>query len=198
MTAISSLPFALDWALEPHAWELAGDKLIITSGARTDLFADPGRSEVSRNMPRLTGSVSGDFMFSARVTAGHKATFDAGALLLSADDDHWAKLAFELSADGLARVVSVVTRSLSDDCDSFVVPDGHIWLRISRIGPMFALHASADGTKWTFVRQFALGQLTADVAVGFSAQSPTGEGCTATFDDIRFTPDPPADLRDGS
>jgi regulation of enolase protein 1 (concanavalin A-like superfamily) len=198
MTTISSLPFALDWALEPQAWDVAGDKLTITSPPRTDLFVDPGGGQESRNMPRLAGSVRGDFQFSARVTAGHKATFDAGALLLWADDDRWAKLAFELSADGLARVVSVVTRGLSDDCDSFVVLDGHIWLRISRIGPMFALHASTDGTEWTFVRQFALGQLTADVAVGFSAQSPTGEGCTATFDDIRFTPDPPADLRDGS
>ncbi len=198
MTTISSLPFPLDWALEPQAWDLIDDKLTITSGPRTDLFVDPGGGQETRNLSRLTGSVRGDFQLSARVAARHKATFDAGALLLWADDDHWAKLAFELSADGRARVVSVVTRGVSDDCDSFVVPDAHVWLRISRIGPMFALHASADGTKWIFVRQFALGQLTADVAVGFSAQSPTGEGCTATFDAIRFTPDPPADLRDGS
>jgi hypothetical protein len=60
MTTISSLPFPLDWTLEPQAWDLAGDKLTITSGARTDLFVDPGGSAVSRNMPRLTGSVSGD------------------------------------------------------------------------------------------------------------------------------------------
>jgi hypothetical protein len=36
------------------------------------------------------------------------------------------------------------------------------------------------------------------VKAGFLAQSPTGDGCTATFDHITFTRDAPADLRDGS
>ena len=36
------------------------------------------------------------------------------------------------------------------------------------------------------------------VRVGFLAQSPTGEGCAATFDHITFRPGAPENLRDGS
>ena len=34
--------------------------------------------------------------------------------------------------------------------------------------------------------------------IGFEGQSPTGEGCSVTFDEIRFLPERLADLRDGS
>jgi hypothetical protein len=36
------------------------------------------------------------------------------------------------------------------------------------------------------------------VRVGFLAQSPTGEGCAATFDHITFGAGAPKNLRDGS
>jgi uncharacterized protein len=36
------------------------------------------------------------------------------------------------------------------------------------------------------------------LAAGFLVQSPTGEGCTATFDDVRFVAQRLAELRDGS
>jgi hypothetical protein len=36
------------------------------------------------------------------------------------------------------------------------------------------------------------------VRVGFLAQSPTGEGCAATFDHITFLSGAPKNLRDGS
>jgi hypothetical protein len=34
--------------------------------------------------------------------------------------------------------------------------------------------------------------------IGFEGQSPTGDGCAVTFDEIRFRPERLADLRDGS
>ncbi|GAB3891116.1 DUF1349 domain-containing protein [Kibdelosporangium lantanae] len=198
MVTIDALPAPLEWAVDPADWKAVDGGLTMTCGPKTDLFAFPGGGYEADNVPKLLCGVSGDFQFSARVTVEHQATFDAGALLLWADDRHWTKLAFELSVDGMARVVSVVTRGLSDDCDSFVVAGTHVWLRISRIGTMFALHASVDGTAWTFVRQFSLDLGTEDVAIGFSVQSPTGEKCTAGFDDIRFAARTLAELRDGS
>jgi len=36
------------------------------------------------------------------------------------------------------------------------------------------------------------------ISIGFEAQSPTGDGCAVTFDDIRFTRERLGDLRDGS
>jgi hypothetical protein len=69
-------------------------------------------------------------------------------------------------------------------------------LRIARIGAAYAFHASTDGERWEFVRHFTL-DTGRPVRVGFAAQSPTGEGCTATFDRLTYRPDRLGDLRDG-
>jgi len=83
--------------------------------------------------PRLLGPVEGGFQLSARVRCTFAGTFDARALLLWADERCWAKLAFEISPQGEPMVVSVVTDRLSDDANAFVVQDGGVWLRVSRL-----------------------------------------------------------------
>jgi regulation of enolase protein 1 (concanavalin A-like superfamily) len=91
-------------------------------------------------------------------------------------------------------IVSVVTRGLSDDCNSTVVSGDAVWLRVAGVGDAFAFHASADGERWDFVRHFAL---DGDPRPGFLAQSPTGEGLVATFSEIRLEPVRLRDLRSG-
>jgi regulation of enolase protein 1 (concanavalin A-like superfamily) len=94
-------------------------------------------------------------------------------------------------------IVSVVTHGRSDDANGRVVAGDGVWLRVARMGGACALHASDDGAHWEFVRHFAFAAPDG-LAAGFLAQSPTGEGCTATFDDVRFLAEPLAGLRDGS
>jgi regulation of enolase protein 1 (concanavalin A-like superfamily) len=128
------------------------------------------------------------------------ATYDAGVLVLHRDDAAWAKLCLEYSPQGQPMVVSVVTRGVSDDCSSFVVDADHVWLRVARIGQAYAFHALTDGTSWQLVRHFALGPGHTDggeTAAGFLAQSPTGEGCVARFDQIGYSAQRLADLRSG-
>ena len=117
-------------------------------------------------------------------------------LLIHGGDRSWAKLCFEYSPQGQPMVVSVVTRGVSDDANSMPIDATTVWLRVARIGPAYAFHASTDGTTWQFVRHFALDTGGA-LQVGFVAQSPTGDGCTVTFEDIRFEPRRLADLRSG-
>ena len=181
----------LDWTAPPQG------PLRIEAGPRTDLFVDPGGAAPALDAPRLLGRVEGDFQLSARVSAELRATFDAGALIVHRDDHTWAKLALERSPEGEGMIVSVVTRGLSDDCNGRVVPGGSVWLRIARRGGACALHASDDGRRWELVRHFAL-DAPDGLAAGFLAQSPTGEGCAASFEDIRFAAVRLADLRDGS
>ncbi len=179
------------------AYDLAsGADLTIAAGGRTDHFIDPATRQRTLSAPRVLGTPVGDFRLSARVDVAFAATFDAGVLLLWADDDVWAKLCFEYSPDGQPMVVSVVTRGVSDDANSLEV-DGHrVWLRVSRSGPSFAFHASTDGDRWEFVRHFALPVDAGAVRVGFSSQSPTGAGCVTRFSKVRFETEPLADLRD--
>src|SRR4029079_3078327 len=102
---------------------------------------------------------------------------DAGGLLLWIDERHWAKFCFELSPATEPMVVSVVTRDVSDDANAFVVSGRSVWLRMSRVGHVYAFHASTDGRAWSLIRVFTLGAALDDHRVGFEAQSPTGDGC---------------------
>ena len=190
---VPPLPAPLIWDVAPVSWST--DPLTIAAPARCDLFRDPAGSPPESAAPRLLGPVEGEFQLSARVRCGFADAFDAGALLLWADTTRWVKLAFEVSPQGEAGVVSVVTDGLSDDATAFAVDGDAVWLRISRLGPAVALHARLDGEPWRFVRHFALA--ARDLRAGFLAQSPTGEGATARFDEIGFTPERLVDLRSG-
>ena len=194
---IAALPWPLRWLLPPERWTAADDSLTITAGPDTDLFVDPEGSHVILNAPGLVGDPAGDFLLSARITVGFGATYDAGVLVLHSNDQVWAKLCFEYSPDGKPMVVSVVTRGVSDDCNSFEVDRDHVWLRLARLGRAFAFHASTDGAQWRLIRHFALDP-PHQMSTGFLAQSPTGPGCTAAFDAIRFRQGRLADLRSGA
>jgi uncharacterized protein len=184
----------LRWLNEPATSDVGEDAVRIAAGARTDWFVDPGTDRPTANAPALVAAVQGDFLLAAKVEVEFAATFDAGALLLWHDDRTWAKLCFEFSPDAEPMVVSVVTRGVSDDCNSRVVDGTAVWLRVARIGRAYAFHCSADGARWDLVRHFRLDGL---VEAGFEAQSPTGEGCAATFTEICFEARTLADLRSG-
>ena len=114
------------------------------------------------------------------VGATFSSKYDAGGVLVWLDESNWAKLAVEQSPAGEPTIVSVVTRGVSDDCNSWAA-ESPAWLRVARIGPAYAFHVSTDGGTWSLVRHFALAA-DGDPLVGFVAQAPTGERCTATFE----------------
>ena len=202
---VPGLPFTLSpssdvaWTIDEATATVTG-----TAAAHSDLFIDPGAdsgliAEPALNAPTLTGvPPDGDFQFSARVTVSFESTFDAGVLMLWMDDRHWGKLCFEYSPDGEPMVVSVVTRGVSDDANAFVVDGQTVWLRVSRIDHAFAYHACLDGKTWQLIRFFTIPDTSAPASVGFEAQSPTGDGCVVTFNDVRFTRERLRELRDGS
>jgi regulation of enolase protein 1 (concanavalin A-like superfamily) len=76
-------------------------------------------------------------------------TFDAGVLFVHADDTTWAKLCLELSPQGQPMIVSVVTRDVSDDCNSHPLEGAESWLRVARLSSAFAFHVSRDGERWS-------------------------------------------------
>jgi uncharacterized protein len=196
--SLPQLPVPLCWYTTPERWALTeAGGLTARAGAGTDLFVDPLGPSETLNAPRLLARPTGDFQLRAWTSADFQATYDAAALILWVDHYRWAKLAFEEAPDGRPMVVSVVTRGSSDDCNAFYVDDGHIWLRVSRIGHAYAFHASFDGESWRLIRYFALDD-DSKALVGFEVQSPSGLGCTATFERIRFIPAKLSGLRDGS
>ena len=193
---IEPLPFELRWLNSPLAWSTADRSLELSAGPATDLFVDPAGGAPALNAPALVGEVEGDFLFSASVRPELASTFDAGVLLVYRSDTSWAKLCLERSPQGEPTVVSVVTKGVSDDCNSFPVAGGEIALRIARLGDCFAFHAAGGDGFWRLVRYFDLDG-EGPVEIGFIAQSPTGEGCRARFDQIVYEARRLGELRNG-
>lgn len=170
---VPGLPFPLEahGTTAPYAPVVDGDTVRLTAAAGADLFLDPrGAKQPRPDAERWTAPVDGDFQLQAHVAAG------------------------------ITRVVSVVTRDgASDDCDSWPIGETGTFLRITRLGAAFALHASDDAERWNMVRYFSPGRPAGDaVRIGFVAQSPAGAGTWATFRDVRFSRSTLREVRDGS
>ena len=195
--AVPPLPMTFSWLRPPAAWSLERGELRISAGPKTDWFADPAGGVPVLNAPALVGRPPDeDWSLLARVGMDGAATFDAGVVFVHADDTTWAKLCLELSPQGQPMIVSVVTRGVSDDCNSHGLEGAEAWLRVARVNGALAFHVSRDGERWELVRHFGLP--ADDLAVGFSTQSPTGGGCSASFRDLAYAGRRLADLRDGT
>jgi regulation of enolase protein 1 (concanavalin A-like superfamily) len=196
---MAALPVALSWVHHPFAWTVESeDQLTIQAGAATDWFSDPAGSQRKDDAPcALFASSDNEFTLSAHVRVDFASTFDAGTLQVRVQDDVWAKLCFEYSPQHQPIIVSVVTRGVSDDCNSARIEEGAVFLRITRRDVILAFHYSLDGRLWHLVRYFTLGDAP-HLRIGLSAQSPTGGGCTAVFSQIRYSPTAVADLRSGA
>ena len=124
-------------------------------------------------------------MLNTKVQVRFTSKWDAGALLLCADDHHWAKLSYEFSPEGKPTLVSVVTRGLSDDCNSVSRTSSSVFLRIAKSAKTYVFYFSEDGKQWHILRTFSL-DTDLPIRVGFESQSPAGDGATAQFDSITY------------
>lgn len=165
----------LQWT-NPTRWEpLPGGGIRVVAQTRTDFFRNPNGSAPRDDGHLLWLPVEGDFVAQAHVRPTFSSTYDAGAMMVRADETRWAKLCFEATDFGTHAMVSVVTDGLSDDANGVNLDLDSVWLQIVRQDDLFAMHYAPDGEAWRMVRYFAL-DLPARVAVGVVAQSPSGPG----------------------
>jgi regulation of enolase protein 1 (concanavalin A-like superfamily) len=184
---IKALPGALEWKNSPAGYELRDNGLTITAGSSTDWYISPLDGKVSASAPVLLFQPADDFVLTAKLTVEFQTKWDAGALMVYVNDSTWAKFAFEMSVYGQPTVVTVVTRGVSDDCNSESLTGNSIWYRIAKTGQTIVFYSSPDGASWKLVRAFTLG-LAPGLRVGFSAQSPAGKKGSAIFSDITYNP----------
>jgi hypothetical protein len=183
--AIAGLPAPMVWQNAPVGWKAEAGSLSITAGKGKDWFVSPIDGARRENSPRLVYQPADDFVLSARVTVDFRAQWDAGVLVLYVNNDTWAKLCFEMTVEKQPAIVSVVTRGLSDDNNSIAITGKQVYLKIAKAGQAIFFCASEDGQDWKIIRAFSFGP-GAKVRVGFSSQSPVGEGCTTVFDQITY------------
>lgn len=193
--ALPGLPGLLHAVNDPIHVAVGSDG-VLELGARgdTNLFLAPGGDFNRTDAPMLLCDVAGDFVFSARVEAPLHEVYDVAALVVYENDHSWAKLCFENSAHREPTVVSVVTRGVSDDCNSEVVGADFAYLAMVRRGDEFAFHWSRDGKQWRMVRHF---RFAADgpLRLGFAVHAVDKAGLAARFSEVRFEAKAPAWVR---
>ena len=186
--SIPGLPGTLNWKNTPRSWNIdSKNVLTISSNPKTDWFVDPFDGTVANSAPILLFTPGSDYVLSARVTVKFATKWDAGALMLMADDHHWAKLSFEFSPDSKPTLVTVVTRGLSDDCNSMSLPQESVYLRIAKSSGTYVFYFSTGAQNWQILRTFSL-DTELPVRVGFESQSPAGSGAIAQFSAITYDP----------
>jgi regulation of enolase protein 1 (concanavalin A-like superfamily) len=129
-------------------------------------------------------------------TSPVQSKYDAGSIQLQIDKDNWAKLCFEYTPQNNPSIVSVVTRGVSDDCNSVIIDSNEVYLRIAVKPKTIAFHYSRDGKYWNLVRYFALNDNN-QAKAGLSAQSPTGKRCEVIFSEILYRSGVIEDIRSG-
>lgn len=181
------IPWSLTLENEARSWAVTRpDSLRICAPAKTDLYVSASGGHKNDRSPRLVFRPAGPFILTAKVTPGFMKKWDAGVLLLYNDGANFAKFCYERDYQGTARIVSVVANGQSDDCNGTPVPEGAVYMRIvgSPTGNVFTFYSSKDGKRWYLERHFWMAR-TDKLRVGFSAQSPVGEGCEVEFSEIR-------------
>lgn len=182
---IHAIPHPMHWKVEPLQYIPLPNGFTIVAGPKSDMFRDPNVTYNTDNAPKLLFQPEEDFVLSAAITHDHVYKWDGGALVLLQDSLNWVKFCFEKDYTGARRVVTVVTRNLSDDSNSIEVKGNKVYFKVAKAGPVITLYCSTDQKKWLLVRHFQLNS-TLPVQAGFLAQSPTGEKCSVTFTDIRY------------
>jgi len=185
---IPGLPGTLTWQNSPRAWKIdSKNVLTISSNPKTDWFVDPFDGTVAKTAPILLFTPGPDYVLSARVAVQFTTKWDAGALMLWGDDHHWAKLSYEFSPDQKPTLVTVVTRGLSDDCNSLSLAGDSVYLRMAKSGNTYVFYFATDGKNWQILRTFSL-DTDLPIRAGFESQSPEGSGAVAKFSAITYDP----------
>lgn len=180
-----SIPFPMYWRVEPKQFVPLKNGFTIVAGPKSDMFRDPNVTYNTDNAPKLLFQPHEDFVLSTAIAHDHVYKWDGGAIVLLQDSLNWVKFCFEKDYTGARRVVTVVTRNLSDDANSIEIKGNKVYFKVAKAGPVITLYCSTDQKKWLLVRHFQLNS-TLPVQAGFLAQSPTGEKCSVTFSDIRY------------
>jgi regulation of enolase protein 1 (concanavalin A-like superfamily) len=183
---VSSIPKILQWDNRPKDFYFDNTSLTITAGEKTDMFRDPNVTYNTDNAPKLLFEADSNFVFVASVQHKFESKWDGGALVIKQDSLNWVKLCFEKDYTGARRVVSVVTKGISDDCNSVELNSDKIFFKIAKADNVITLYYSATGKNWFLVRHFTF-DATKKLKVGFLAQSPTGKECKVQFSNLSYT-----------
>lgn len=183
---ISSIPHPLFVENSPISFSASNNEMTIVAGPRTDMFRDPNVTYNTDNAPKILFPADDNFVLIAAIEHSFKNKWDGGAIVIIQDSLNWIKFCFEKDYTGARRVVSVVTKNISDDCNSVAIETNRVFYKVAKAENVITLYYSTDGIKWFLIRHLQF-DTSKDLKAGFLAQSPTGSRCEVKFSNIRYT-----------
>ncbi|MFI5188038.1 MAG: DUF1349 domain-containing protein, partial [Chitinophagales bacterium] len=129
---IKSIPFDMFWENSPVSYSITNNVLKIIAGAKTDMFRDPNVTYNTDNAPKLLFRPDHDFVLITAIEHSFSSKWDGGAIVLKQDSLNWIKFCFEKDYTGARRVVSVVTKNISDDCNSVEINSNKVFYKIAK------------------------------------------------------------------
>lgn len=182
---IDGIPKLLKWENRPKEYAISKTSVMIASGEKTDMFRDPNVTYNTDNAPKLLFEADSNFVITAAVEHAFLSKWDGGALVLKADSLNWVKCCFEKDYTGARRIVTVVTKGISDDCNSVEINYNKVYFKIAKADNVITIYYSLNGSNWFLVRHFTFDTANS-LKVGFLSQSPTGKDCRVTFSEIKY------------
>lgn len=149
---ISTIPVPLTWYNKPISFATKAGNLIIVAGEKTDMFRDPNVTYNTDNAPKLLFQPAENFILTASIQHSFFNKWDGSAIVLIEDSLNWIKFCFEKDYTGARRVVSVVTKDISDDCNSIEITSNKVFYKLAKADNVITLYASTDGKKWLLTR----------------------------------------------
>lgn len=182
---LSVIPHKLSWENYPVRFSAGKNELTITAGEKTDMFRDPNVTYNTDNAPKLLFEADENFVLTAAIEHRFASKWDGGAIVIKQDSLNWIKFCFEKDYTGTRRVVTVVTKDISDDCNSLEIKSDKAYYKVAKADNVITLYCGTDGKNWYLIRHLQF-DTKPGFKVGFLAQSPTGTSCTVKFTEITY------------
>ena len=179
------------WTREPASYEIAGDKIYITTAPHTDLWQRTYYHFRNDNAPVLQMETEEKyFSFSVKTSfreSHHR--FDQCGIVMYLDSDNWLKGSIEYENEEFQHLGSVVTnRGWSDWATTEIPADiKEMWYRLSRRDDDYRIECSEDGSRWKQMRICHMHEGAGKVRFGIYACSPEDSSFTAVFSDFKLT-----------
>lgn len=174
------------WINQATSYHATETGIRIVAGEKTDKYIAPDYSYTFDNAPRLVFEADRDFVFSTAIQHPFENKWDGGAIILEADKDNWIKFCFEKDYTGAKRVVSVVTKGISDDANSIELAQNTAYYKMAKKEDTVYLYVSKSGKEWYLVRAINF-KYNKTLKLGLLAQSPEGKSNTVNFSDVKYS-----------
>ena len=179
------------WTREPASFEIAGDKIYITTAPHTDLWQRTYYHFRNDNAPVLQMETDEKyFSFSVKTSfreSHHR--FDQCGIVMYLDGDNWLKGSIEYENEEFQHLGSVVTNRGWSDWATTEIPAAikEMWYRLSRRDDDYRIECSEDGSRWKQMRICHMHEGAGKVRFGIYACSPEDSSFTAVFSDFTLT-----------